>query len=269
MKRPKSLIPNKTQIFVIVAFLLVVYLIYYDFYVKSPNFDWNDVNIEIHGLLFDIILFGIVLTFYDKVIRKKEEIKRFKFVIEDCRTLSSEFAQTSLRNAIRQLYYLGEKKIEINNCYLPYSDDLFRNKNYEMTNLNYSNLDSTGFGNVNFYDTYFRRSIITSSSFIDCNLRKANFNNAFLMNTSFNNCKLGGATFEGAIVNNHLFIEDLYDNNFKNDIDNELITNFTISLLVWNKIDLENSFHAPLKKYFNTDLFEIISKEELKSRKGK
>ena len=30
----------------------------------------------------------------------------------------------------------------------------------------------------------------------------------------------------------------------------------------WNKIDLKNSFHAPLKDYYNGDLFEIISKKE-------
>ncbi len=45
--------------------------------------NWEDVLVEAHGLLFDIILFGIILTVFSQRIDKKMKILRCHEEIED------------------------------------------------------------------------------------------------------------------------------------------------------------------------------------------
>ena len=63
--------------FVIALLILVPTLVILDFWRadKNPQTFWDNVLIEAHGLLLDVVLFGIVILLYErKVVRKKEDL---------------------------------------------------------------------------------------------------------------------------------------------------------------------------------------------------
>jgi len=45
--------------------------------------NWRDVIVEAHGLLFDLVLFGIILTSYYIKTNKKQQVNRLQEEIED------------------------------------------------------------------------------------------------------------------------------------------------------------------------------------------
>lgn len=76
-----------------------------------------NILIAAHSLLFDIILFGIILSFYDDYIRKQQDIKRYYEEIDDYRFWISEEAVIRMMGCIRRLNYANIYDINLKDCY--------------------------------------------------------------------------------------------------------------------------------------------------------
>ena len=44
---------------------------------------YKDIAVEFHGMVFDIILFGLVLTFYEWMTDRRDKINRYREEIDD------------------------------------------------------------------------------------------------------------------------------------------------------------------------------------------
>lgn len=82
-----------------------------------PDF-WQNVIVESHGMLLDILVIGILLLWLDNISKQRQEIKRYQETIEDNRYWESEQAAFLIRANIKRLNALGIKKLNLHNCYL-------------------------------------------------------------------------------------------------------------------------------------------------------
>ena len=131
-------IENKATFFVYAAlfFGMVILLIDYktgDLF--NPSF-WDNVLVEAHGMFMDIILFGIILTLYERFTDKHSEIKRLHEEIDDYRGWNEPEAMYRIVGCIKRLNKKGVTNIDLTDCFL-------ENANLENVNLRESNLSNT------------------------------------------------------------------------------------------------------------------------------
>jgi hypothetical protein len=77
----------------IVATLVVVGLSYKDY---GPEF-WLNVKVEAHGMLFDILVIGVLILWLNQLGEKRREIQRYIDEIDDFRGWESEEAAHRIR----------------------------------------------------------------------------------------------------------------------------------------------------------------------------
>lgn len=159
--------------------------------------EFKDVLIEANGLIFDLIIFGILLTTYEIVREKKDKIQRYKEELDDYRGWAEDEAAYRVAGLIKRLYNEGINYVEVSNLNLAgCHPDLFKKivknsaknhpKTYWKVNLRSADLRDTDL----FFITFIKSDL--SGTNLQClDLRKTCF---------FNGCNLIAAKLDGAIV---------------------------------------------------------------------
>lgn len=112
----------KVTIWALVFLLTIIAIL--DYYIR-PKF--GDILVEGHGLIFDIILFGLIIKFYEWLFQKKEreqkeqekkqeKIQKCLDEVEDFAPWESEEAKYRIYGSIRRLNKLGVSTIHIDTC---------------------------------------------------------------------------------------------------------------------------------------------------------
>ena len=230
--------------FFFLAFIFCLFaLIILDFTLEfNTKEDWKGVLTEAHGMLLDIIVFGIVLSIYEKYrdLKKekekeklilRQEILRYQEEINDFRLWESEEAKIRLQGNIKRLQNLGVEKINLVDCYLyrsSYDKLIIKNSDLKRANFSLSFLKNALFANnemngIKMIESGFginylaeeKRNQLTDEEFyslcekeavrfVDCILWGANFHKSTHRNTLFNGSHLGDANFsECVLINVH------------------------------------------------------------------
>ena len=178
----------------------------------------NDVLVEAHGLLFDLIVFGILLSVYDSIKsdeeKKKQEaddksqkIERYIEEIDDFRRWKSEEAKIRIRGNIYRLNKLNHTKLDLAYIKLDQLD-------LKDLKLSESNLFQNDFSNSNLANSEFKNITCSASNFIgrdtfllnayfnDSHIQYSNFQGAYLNGADFSNAKLSSIDFRGANLKN-------------------------------------------------------------------
>ncbi len=196
----------------------------------DKNFSWHDILIEFHGLVFDLFVFGIILTIVEQRRNKKEKenaevnkrnelISRYKEEINDYKFWVSAEAMFRTRGLIRRLVDLGATELDLSYCYLA-TDKSFST---------YSNMKKWNFSGANLEDSFFLGSDMTETKFYHTNLQEA----------TFNRVNLTGAVFSSA---------NLYRTNFEEcDFTNVSLYRVTVNEINWFE-NLLNSKNIGIKK---------------------
>ena len=230
-------------------------------YVMQP--EMIDILVEAHGLVFDIILFGIIISIYDIITRNKEEkikkeeeksqqIKRYLEEIDDYRHWDSDEAKYRIIGNVKRLNKLGVSKIDLNKCYLSGS---------ELVGLNLKDaiLGQAGIGNSHIV----RCSLINANletalvdnELIFSDFSEANFNHAPIFKVESIGCKFRGSNFESSTFeecifkNFHLsqvpkdnkveFKKLIFETSYINKediVDGIIYSDFTSAIFKWAKI---------------------------------
>ena len=146
--------------------------------------DPQDILVEAHGLVFDIILFGIILTIYDTILRNREEarreadeiqdtIQRYTEEIDDFRGWKGEEVRFRILGNVRRLNKLGVTNIDLNRCSLDEAELI-------ELNLNGSSLLETGLRNAKIYRTSLQNTQIRGAVLSDADLFLVNASGAKL-----------------------------------------------------------------------------------------
>lgn len=158
--------------------------------------------VEAHGILLDILVFGVLILLLnwrgDKraEVRSKDREKKFliannKNEIEDCRRWFEPEAMHKIVGNIYRLRNLGLTRLNLNACFLC-GANLFAVR-LQRSNFDYANLSDAFLEGAKLNCASFKR---TTLRFV--RLSQADFGSADLRGADFAGARLDGANFKGA-----------------------------------------------------------------------
>lgn len=207
------------------------------FYLFFPNSkldfgEWDNILVESHGLLFDILLFGIGIAIYDEVRGNKQRIKRYSEELEDYRGWTDNEASFRVAGIVKRLEQAGINDLDYSNLHIgrlqlstilkciserveyssiaetdfkgkDLSNVTFHNKvTSEKLNLRHTTLNSTDFKSIPMSGSF-----LTSASGIKTDFRHAKMKEVYLGGSTFVNAK-----FDSAILTNGFLERATFDN---------------------------------------------------------
>lgn len=212
-------IRSATTVLVLVSIIVIGLSI--PLYLGDSEEMYVNVLTEAHGMIFDILVIGILLYWLREQGEKKQRIRQYKDEIDDFRMWESE--EAAFRNAgnIKRLNRYNITKIELVSVFLAKTNlskvrlkeanlntanitnslmieaDLrearMNQTNFENANLNQADLTKTYASGANFKDAF-----LIKADFAGAFLIKTNFTNAYMMEANLSNCSLTEANFEDA-----------------------------------------------------------------------
>lgn len=209
----------------IIVFCIVFFIKYYDVFETDTYSD--NLMVEVGGFLFDILLFGLIIGWYEHSRVNKDKIDRYQEEIEDYRGWKEKEAGYRIFGNIKRLYKLGINNFNLKNCY--FKDVIFRLEGIQGINFQESYIGGSIFNRceLNYCDfslildktpTDFENFIYTNDTkFFSCQMNNVKFNNNTYLNFYFHESNLTKSEFIGSTFINCRFYEcNLDDSKFIN-----------------------------------------------------
>jgi len=155
--------------------------------------DIKDIVVEAHGLVFDLILFGIVILAIDLWRDRRERTARHIEELDDYRTWQEPEAAYRIAGLLRRLLRDGHTVHDLRQVYLA---------NANLSTLSLWGVDLSG---ANLEGANLAAAILGDAQFERTNLRHACLTKAALHQAKFQHADLSGADLRGAGVNNNDF----------------------------------------------------------------
>ena len=224
-------IGGKARFFLLCGVLAAVCIFFLDY---RNGFDSEGVLVEAHGMLFDIILFGVILSIYEfyterkrkqeaEAMEKKIRIQRYREEIEDYLGWESDEAKFRIVGNIKRLNREGVTDINLRGAYLVEANLHklnFYEADLEGVNLIGANLTKADLGKANLYNSslskanlssaklyraFLEGAFIQQTDFTEANLEEAIFYKADLSYSCLSRSSLHNANLEGANLRNAYF----------------------------------------------------------------
>lgn len=153
----------------------------------------TNVFIEAHGLLFDIIFFGIIYFVQQSIYEKIKEKKELSKEIDNLRGWKATEASFMLKRLLKTISEQQLRSFNFNNCYM------------DSIELRYPYFEKCFLGNANLENAYlpfgfFESASLRGTSLIKTNLTKSSFRFADLENAKFHEAVLKEVDFDEAII---------------------------------------------------------------------
>jgi hypothetical protein len=213
--------PIKSATAVLIFVSVIVLGLSLPLYIKRFDEMYLQVLIEAHGMIFDIVVIGILIYWLREQGDIRQRISQYLDEIDDFRLWESEEAAFRNVGNIKRLNRHKVSKIDLVGTYLTKTnlskvnlqnanlntanvtsavmieanlkDARMNQTDFENTNLNHSDLRGTYASGANFKDAF-----LIKADFEGAFLIKTNFKNAYLMEANFSNCALAEANFQDA-----------------------------------------------------------------------
>ena len=206
-----SSLKNTTGTNVTAFIIVLLILIFLDYWIiiQERLTTWNDLKINIigeaHGIAFDIIVFGILISLYESRRSNKELILRYFEEIDDFRYWQNEEAAHRIAGIVKRLNRLGVNMFDFTDIYL---------KNANLGNTDLSNSD---FWSANLREAYFAKSKmnycrVTFGNFSSCNFAQTDLSFSYTDNLDIDedygdkDTNFSNAYFLGANLDNVKFV---------------------------------------------------------------
>lgn len=160
---------NPEIIFFICAFILWTGLMCWSNSKEGGDFSWHDLKVEANGMIFDLFVFGILVTIYNAVRARKEKIERLQEEIDDYRWWQEKEAMYRILGAIRRLNKEGVSRIELQHCTLSGAHLLGVNltgATFSLTVLNRTDFTGADLSTANFVGAFNLSSATLKEAFV-------------------------------------------------------------------------------------------------------
>jgi hypothetical protein len=221
---------NVILFFSILSLISLILIIILDTF--DPEFSKHDILVEAHGLIFDLFVFGILITVFDFLRNRRESRTRYNEELQDLLGWKSDEAKVKILARIKRLYDLGQRRFFLSNAYLKnadlsnydLSDSIIVLANIKSGSFIRSNLKNVKLTASNLKKVYFTSAILentdlshsnckgaffTDTNFINTNFEKADLRNASFMSCSYENVNLKESLIEGAFVDDLYWLENM------------------------------------------------------------
>ena len=213
-----DLFNSKVNLFILLAIIGILIILILDLYDKQFNF--HDILVELHGLIYDLFVFGIDLTIYetnkervqkDKRLEKelKKKIDRYKEEINDFRFWESDEAKFRISGLVKRLVSLNVKKLNLKHCYLDNANGITEHEEMQEWNFSTANLNNTLWILNNCTNSSFFLTKLFQSSFTKVNLTNCKFDSAILFETQFEECDFSGVSLNNTIVHSENWFQEM------------------------------------------------------------
>jgi uncharacterized protein YjbI with pentapeptide repeats len=213
--------PLLTSLIVLLTVTVLVVSLSINFYLNDFDKFWEQILVEMHGMIFDIAIIGILLFWLNQNGEIRQRIRTYRDEIDDFRLLESDEAAFRMVGNIKRLNRHKIHEINLVNCYLARTHLSYINlkgsnmnsvnlssaslleTNLENTRLNQTNFENANLNQANLKAAYasganFKDAFLIKTQFESAFLIKTNFTNAYLMEANLQNSYLMGADFENA-----------------------------------------------------------------------
>ena len=208
-------INTSSSMFPMVVALIVVGVtvigLSFKFYLNDSEKFYENVLVEGHGMLLDIIIFGLIFTYINITNSKKIEIQRFKEEIDDFRHWTELEASYRIAGILRRLDQYKINNLNLADCYLKdaYLEKIhlksatLEKANLEGAHLGYADLMGANLRIANLENADLRISNLEGAdlklaNLKGTNLRIVNLKNANLFSANLQGADLKSANLEGA-----------------------------------------------------------------------
>lgn len=183
----------KIFLFIIISVALLLVLLSLDYVLEI---DFKDIIVEAHGLLMDVILFGIFITLYEKLKDKKDRVSEFLNQLNDFRGWHEKEATYRIKGIVSRLDRLGVKEIDLSYCFL----EGISNLSQDLSGYNFraSKLDNCVFSHCNLRKAKFSNASLEKANLYGSDLRGAFLTSANLTRANLSHANLNGADLSGA-----------------------------------------------------------------------
>ncbi len=179
MKRAIAyLTANPARFFLVAA---IFWIIIMGILNAKEGIQWDDILVEANGMVFDLLVFGVLLSVYESLRQKRDKIERLKEEIDDYRHWDEKEATFRIIGAVKRLNKLGISEINLAGCFL-------RKVRCFEINLSKATLENANLS----------KAILVFSNLSRANLSKANLSGAALMICDLSNANLSNANLSGA-----------------------------------------------------------------------
>ena len=195
--------PILTSFLVLVILTLLIIFLSIPFYLKDFYSYYGQVLIEAHGMLFDLLIIGILIFWLNKNGEKRQRIRTYRDEIDDFRLWESEEAAFRTVGNIKRLNRQGINKINLVECFLARTNLNYANlvgSNLNSANISNSFLIETDLRNARLNQTNFENSNLNQAVMSDAYASGANFNNSFLIKSDFHQAFLIKTSFKNAML---------------------------------------------------------------------
>ena len=224
MKKIYKLFNSKLNVFLTLGFLGIFIVLILNFFDKDFNF--HDILVGLHGLIYDLFVFGIILTIYEIRKDRIEKIERYQEELNDFRFWKSEEAKFRIVGLVKRLVNLKVKKINLRHCFLENANNLTGIERMHEWDFSAANLNDTLWLMNDCTNSLFYLTELFQSSFRNVNLTNCKFESAKLYETEFTECNFKGVLLNGALVHTKNWFEEMKKRN--NIYINELEEKFEI-----------------------------------------
>jgi hypothetical protein len=204
----------------VLAFLAIVAIIVLLPRTVNKTYEYSEIvdNIypEIYGLLFDVILFGIVISIYHIATDKKKAIEDERDQIDDFRAWKSNEASHRILGSIKRLQRLNVFNVDLSSCW---------------------------FKDITLRDLCFVDSKMTGLFLFDTEIYNTTFHNIKSNIFHCRDSKISGCSFQKGKINFNLHTSDISSTLF-HDIDISSASFFTenLSFVLFDKVNFSHSF---------------------------
>ena len=163
------ILKDKTRLFIfaggVTAFILLILDI---IFMKKGSMLF--MLVEAHGFLLDIVFFGIILTVYDVLTRRKRKLSQLEEELDDFRGWEEKAAMFRNVGNIRRLNRMGISSINLSRSYLKEAE--LAETDLSGSNLGQANMDKAILKGANI-----RNAKIWKTTFRESDLSRANLEN--------------------------------------------------------------------------------------------
>jgi BTB/POZ domain-containing protein KCTD9 len=228
-------------IFILVLAALIVMLPTYLRGKYSEQVYLENILLEAHGMIFDLIVIGVLSTWLVKRGQKRQMIQHYQDEIDDFRNWESDEAAHKILGNIKRLNKMKVTKIDLSYCYL-------RNIRLKAVNLEKSEL----------YKIDLSNSSLIQSNFNGASMTESNLQNTQLRFSSFKESRLGYANLENSDLRDvDLGGADLFKANLKNANLRGANLRVARSITIKQLIQVKTLHMANLDSHYKTELMKL------------
>jgi BTB/POZ domain-containing protein KCTD9 len=188
------------RIYILIAILVIPLVIKLSIPFYDQEFLEN-VLVEAHGMIFDVLLLGVIFAWLNQGGEKQREIKRYQEEINDYLGWGADEAKYRIVGNIRRLNRKKISDIRLENAYLKEAN--LTRANLRGANLTRANLKGADLTRTKLYDANLTEADFTGAKLIyaglwDAYLTRANLRGANLTRANLKGAELYGAYLTGA-----------------------------------------------------------------------